>query len=90
MNTSMTFLAQLKARVDIVAAAGMVGKTILAQTVSDDIKDARMELCNSCEFLFTPTNQCKKCGCFVKIKTGFAPFKCPIGKWGPITTKDTQ
>ena len=31
--------------------------------------------------LFTPTAQCKKCGCFMKLKVVIPNQKCPIGKW---------
>jgi hypothetical protein len=25
---------------------------------------------------------CKKCSCFMKLKTRVARMKCPVGKWG--------
>jgi len=48
--------------------------------VSEDPED-RWSLCQSCEYLFKPTGTCKKCGCFMKVKTKLAKAKCPIGKW---------
>lgn len=47
----------------------------------EDISRYRLEICNSCEFFRKRTNQCKKCGCFMKLKTTLEKAKCPIGKW---------
>ena len=47
----------------------------------ESVRNARMDLCTSCEFLFKPTGNCTKCGCFVKGKTWIADARCPIGKW---------
>ena len=46
----------------------------------EDIINERWDLCKGCEFLL-PTNNCKKCGCFMKLKTRVATASCPIGKW---------
>lgn len=46
-----------------------------------DIIDARLEICKVCEFYRARTNQCRKCGCFMKLKTKLEHAKCPIGKW---------
>ena len=46
-----------------------------------DIIDKRWDECQKCEFLLKPTNSCKKCGCFMKVKTKIATASCPIGKW---------
>ena len=48
----------------------------------EDIINKRWDECEKCEFLIKPTNNCKKCGCFMKVKTHFATSSCPIGKWG--------
>jgi len=45
------------------------------------IYSKRMDICRKCEYLFTPTNTCKKCGCFMDIKTKLKEAYCPIGKW---------
>lgn len=34
-----------------------------------------------CEYYFRPTGSCKKCGCFVRLKTRIANQSCPINKW---------
>ena len=41
----------------------------------------RFSICKECPELIKLTNQCKKCGCFMKIKTKFKQAKCPLGKW---------
>ena len=46
-----------------------------------NIINKRWDKCLECEHLFKPTNTCKKCGCFMKMKTKFAGASCPIGKW---------
>jgi predicted Zn-ribbon and HTH transcriptional regulator len=46
-----------------------------------DIIDKRWSECQGCEHLIKATNQCKKCGCFMKVKTKVATARCPIGKW---------
>ena len=47
----------------------------------EEISAYRLEICNGCEFFRKATNQCKKCGCFMKLKTTLEKAKCPIGKW---------
>ena len=46
------------------------------------VVDERWSECEKCEFLIKPTSQCKKCGCFLKLKTRISSQSCPIGKWG--------
>ena len=45
------------------------------------IVDKRWAECEKCEFLLKPANNCKKCGCFMGVKTKIATSRCPIGKW---------
>ena len=45
------------------------------------IVDKRWSECQGCEHLIKATNQCKKCGCFMKVKTRISTARCPIGKW---------
>lgn len=47
----------------------------------DDIIKSRLEICKTCEFYRERTNQCRKCGCFMKLKTRLEHARCPIGKW---------
>lgn len=41
----------------------------------------RFSICKGCPELIKLTTQCKKCGCFMKIKTKMELATCPIGKW---------
>jgi|9_EtaG_2_1085328.scaffolds.fasta_scaffold02821_8 hypothetical protein len=41
----------------------------------------RYKICKQCEHFVSFTKQCKICFCFMKIKTKFKEFKCPIKKW---------
>lgn len=41
----------------------------------------RFDICKKCPEFFKLTNQCKKCGCFMKIKVLLPNQKCPIGNW---------
>jgi len=49
--------------------------------VDREVSDARFNLCNFCPELISLTKQCKKCGCFMALKTKMKEAKCPIGKW---------
>ena len=48
-----------------------------------DVINERWDLCKGCEFLLS-TNNCKKCGCFMKAKIRVSGSKCPLNppKWG--------
>jgi hypothetical protein len=41
----------------------------------------RLEICKLCPELISLTNQCKKCGCFMNLKTKLEKATCPLGKW---------
>lgn len=41
----------------------------------------RFEICKQCPELIKLTNQCKRCGCFMSIKTTLDSARCPLGKW---------
>lgn len=47
----------------------------------EELAQYRLEICKGCEWYRKNTNQCKKCGCFMKLKTSLANAKCPLGKW---------
>jgi hypothetical protein len=47
----------------------------------EELKEYRLNICGGCEFYRARTNQCKKCGCFMKLKTTLENAKCPLGKW---------
>jgi uncharacterized paraquat-inducible protein A len=54
-----------------------------ALMVSTEIKTQRLEICKSCEWYDDNNEQskCKKCGCFMILKTKLEVAKCTIGKW---------
>lgn len=80
----MTFLDKLRSRLELVKDTTMN----TANIVPDSIKQERLSICDSCPYLFRPTMQCQRCGCFLKIKTSFAFFKCPEGKWKSVTNDE--
>lgn len=47
----------------------------------EELAQYRLEICKQCDFYKPRTNQCRKCGCFMKLKTSLERAKCPIGKW---------
>ena len=47
----------------------------------DELAAYRLEICKGCEWFRPKTQTCKKCGCFMKLKTTLEKAKCPIGKW---------
>jgi hypothetical protein len=49
------------------------------EKLSDSDVQKRREICAGCEHL--SGGRCKKCGCFLKIKTLMRSQHCPIGKW---------
>jgi len=71
----MSFLEKLKQKTQ------EISQKVLQELASDDVQKDRINICNSCEFLFTPTRNCKKCGCFVDAKTRLQSSSCPINKW---------
>ena len=45
---------------------------------SEELSNERLEICRVCEWYKENTNQCKKCGCFMKLKVILQEAKCPI------------
>ena len=43
--------------------------------------DERLQKCFQCEHIILLTSTCKKCSCFMYVKTKFKNSKCPLGKW---------
>jgi hypothetical protein len=48
---------------------------------NEDIYKERMDICRKCQFIINTTKTCRKCGCFMEIKTRIDNAYCPIGKW---------
>lgn len=75
----MTFIDKLKQKVSELEKNA---QDILTQNfVEDSIQKSRYDICSGCEYFFSPSGNCKKCGCFMKVKTKLTHAKCPIGKW---------
>lgn len=51
------------------------------ERVSDEIESTRFSICMDCPELIKVTNQCKQCGCFMKLKVKLKSSTCPIGNW---------
>ncbi len=49
--------------------------------ITDDEAKKRLSICQSCEFFDSLQTRCKKCGCFMALKTYLKAERCPIGKW---------
>lgn len=60
-------------------------------TVPDEIAKQRLTICESCEQLNKALYTCKRCGCFMKLKTKLAVAECPLEgelkKWGKYEPK---
>lgn len=48
---------------------------------ASDLSEERFSICKQCPELIAGVNQCKKCGCFMELKTKLHAAKCPLGKW---------
>jgi hypothetical protein len=53
----------------------------MTKPADEELAKLRLETCLSCPELIKTTKQCKKCGCFMIVKTKLEAAKCPIGKW---------
>ena len=49
--------------------------------VDEKTKTERLNICKACEHYIASTTNCKKCGCFMGIKSKVKNAVCPIGKW---------
>ena len=45
------------------------------------LQEERLAICYECPFLNQLTVSCKKCGCFMKVKTKLENATCPVGNW---------
>jgi ribosomal protein L32 len=46
-----------------------------------ELKEARLRICESCEFFKQASRKCSKCGCFMDLKTTLNRARCPVDKW---------
>lgn len=58
--------------------------------VTEEIKDKRLEICRSCEFFVSFTQQCKKCGCIMPAKALLPNSYCPVHKWEAEDVNNTS
>ena len=49
--------------------------------IEENLAENRFNICKECPEFIKITSQCKKCGCFMNIKTKLEAAKCPINKW---------
>jgi hypothetical protein len=50
--------------------------------VSEAVFEERLAICRACPQLIKLTQQCKKCGCNMPLKTKLPHATCPLNKWG--------
>jgi hypothetical protein len=46
-----------------------------------ELIEQRLDICNACPWFNKRLVKCRKCGCFMKLKTTLKLAQCPIGKW---------
>ena len=46
-----------------------------------DLIEYRLSICNTCPSLNKRLMKCKKCGCYMKLKSTLKQAKCPLEKW---------
>jgi hypothetical protein len=49
--------------------------------VDESLFNQRYSICKACPELIKLTKQCKKCGCFMAVKSKMKAASCPLGKW---------
>lgn len=47
----------------------------------EELSEYRLSICKGCEHFRQVAQTCKKCGCFMKLKTTLEKARCPIGRW---------
>jgi hypothetical protein len=51
------------------------------QVVDRDKMEARLRICDKCEWLNRAHLKCTICGCFLHLKAPLVAANCPKGKW---------
>lgn len=51
------------------------------ERATKELAEERLDICKACPDVVPVVNQCKRCGCFMDLKTTLKISKCPIGKW---------
>lgn len=67
---------------------------LLTEKVGPEIQIARFGICTSCPEFNEILQNCKLCGCFMRVKTWMPEQKCPVDKWhavsGPLAPKKEE
>jgi len=66
-------------KASIVGPMDIVNPT--TEWVDDTLFNERYSICKACPELIKLTKQCKKCGCFMTVKSKMKLASCPLGKW---------
>lgn len=45
------------------------------------VKDARLQICSTCQWYDEASNRCLDCGCYLSNKVRFSASSCPLGFW---------
>lgn len=78
----MSLINKLKERMEHVRdVAENAAASMLPSKVSVEVQEYRYGICQGCEKLYKPTDTCKMCGCFMKVKTWMPNQECPLKKW---------
>lgn len=51
------------------------------ERASAEEAERRFDICKQCPEIIELTSTCKKCGCFMYMKTKLKDATCPLGKW---------
>jgi len=76
----MVFPNPFRASVSIFRAVRAYWKGDFA-FVSGRVLQKRRSLCNNCFHRDPQTDQCRKCSCFLVLKTQLSTEKCPLDRW---------
>lgn len=67
--------------------AGNLAKALIKHKLDGSVKlnsdqiNARLSICNQCEWFRPEDDRCASCGCFVKEKATWRSEDCPVGNW---------
>jgi hypothetical protein len=75
------WIADFSAAVGAAYRAAKSGAMRQKVVSSKEEKERRLAICKECEFFQASPLKCRKCGCFLQLKTRLETEHCPIGKW---------
>ena len=53
----------------------------MLKTVSEQVKQERLNICKTCPEYSLALRTCKQCGCYMPAKSMFASSSCPLSHW---------